>query len=212
MTTAAFVRVGLLAAAFAVAAASPGRAADAGPDVRTALAPKAREAFDSLMTAKRFESSRVGEGGTLSHYAAAVRTLIREQEAPAAFQALYERGSPVTRLYALAAFWYLRPGEFGTLVRDVRQRDGNATIETQRGCIILDDKVGDLLERRSRDVVRLQPGTGLYAFMCAMRKRKSFTDDVIGGAVPIDIVEGGGIQDAKCAHPPPLPDYLKPRR
>ena len=212
MTTAAVVRAGLLAVGLIAAGTSPGPAADAGPDVRAALAPKARAAFDTLMTARQFESSAIGDGGSLSRYAAAVRTLIREREAPAAFQTLYDRGSAVTRLYALAAFWYLRPGEFPALVGEVRQRDGNATIETQHGCIGGREKVIDLLEKRSRDVVRLQPGTGLYAFACAMRKRTSFTVDVIGGAVPIDVVEGGTTQDAKCAHPPPLPDYLKPRR
>jgi len=210
MTTAAVVGVGIFAAVSLVAVASPGGAADAGPDVRASLTPKAREAFDDLMTAKRFESSAVGDGGALSHSAAAVRTLIREREAPAAFQALYDRGSAVTRLYALAAFWYLRPGDFVALVREVRQRDGDATIETETGCIISREKVADLLEKRTRDVVRLKPGTGAYAFMCGM-KRKSFTNDVIGGAVPIDVVEGGRIHLAKCAHPPPLPDYLKPR-
>lgn len=211
MKSGARVRLGVLAAVSLVAVASPGGAADAGPDVLASLTPKGREAFNDLMTAKRFESSAVGEGGTLSHYAAAVRTLIREREAPAAFQALYARGSAITRLYALAAFWYLRPGEFAALVREVRQRDGDVTIEAQRGCIIFREKVADLLERRTRDVVRLQPGTGLYAFACAMRKRTSFTADVVGGAVPIDVVEGGTTEDRKCAHPPPLPDHLKPR-
>jgi len=210
--TRAVARAGLLAVLLVAAGTSPGRAADAGPDVRASLAPKARAAFDTLMTAKQFESSAVGDGGSLSGYAAAVRTLIREREAPAAFQTLYERGSAITRLYALAAFWYLRPGEFPGLACEVRQRDGNTTIETQHGCIGGREKVADLLENGARNVVRLQPGTGLYAFACAMLKRRSFTTDVVGGAVPIDVVEGGIIENAKCAHPPPLPDYLKPRR
>jgi hypothetical protein len=207
MTSRTLMGLGVL-----VALAPPARAGDAGPDVRTSLAPKARAAFDSLMTAKTFESSAVGEGGALSRNAAAVRTLIREREAPAAFQALYDRGTTVTRLYALAAFWYLRPGEFTALAREVRQRDGDRTVETRSGCIGGREKVAELLEQRARDVVRLQPGTGLYAFMCATLKQKSFTDDVIGGRVPIDIVEGGTIETRRCAHPPPLPDYLKPRR
>ena len=211
MTTRALGRLGLLAAVSAMSFAQESRAADAGPDIRMALAPKAREAFDSLMTAKRFESARVGEGASLSSYAAAVRTLNREREAPAAFQALYDRGSAVTRLYALAAFWYLRPGDFAGLVREVGRRDGDRTIEAERGCIIFREKVADLLDKRTRDVVRLKPGTGVYAFMCAMRKRGAYTDDILGGAVPIDIVEGSHIENAKCAHPPPLPDYLKPR-
>ena len=214
LCTGALMAVLAAAPAGGRAAAADGKPAPAPqPDVRAALAPKARDAFDKLLTADRFESSTVGEGGSLSRHAAAVRALIREREAPAAFQALYDRGSVVARLYALTAFWYLRPDDFAGLVRDVRARDGAIRVKTQTGCEVSEETVAELLERRAPDVLRLKPGSSIYAVMCPrLRNHKSYTTDIIGGAVPIDIVEGSTIQNARCAHPPPLPDYLKPRR
>jgi hypothetical protein len=214
------VGIGVLVAALATIPAGARDVAaggDAAPppesEVRAVLSPKARDAFDKLMTADRFESAAVGDGGSLSTYAAAVRTLVRERDAPAVFQALYDRGSVVARLYALAAFWYLRPGEFVALVRDTRARDGATRVTTQNGCLIGEETVAKLLESGARNAVRLTPGSGLYAFMCPLvRSKKGVTSDIIGGAVPIDIVEGRPIEAARCKHPPPLPDYLKPRR
>jgi hypothetical protein len=210
MTARAVVAVGLLAAFGA--APSPAGAADAGPDVRASLSPQARAAFDLLMAAKRFEGAAVGEGGKPSEGARAVRTLIKEREAPAAFQAIYDRGTVPGALYALAAFWYLRPGDYPELLQSVRARHGGQEVETLFGCIGGKHSVGELLERKDRDVVRLRPGTAVYGLMCPPGKRRSFTEDFAGGAIPIQIVEGGIIEDRRCAHPPPLPDYLKPRR
>ena len=203
----AAVVVGLL---FAAAPGAPPAAV--GSDARAALSPKARAAFDTLMRAGTFETSHVHEGGELSKNAASVRTLIREREAPAAFQALYDNGTPVAALYALAAFWYLRPDEFPSLLRRVRERYGARTIETQSGCIGVKQKVDELLESRERNAVRLPPGSGRTALFCATTKLKSFNEDFMGGGTPIDIVEEGPAPIPNCAHPPPLPDYLKPRR
>jgi hypothetical protein len=177
---------------------------------RSMLSPEARLAFDRLLHATQFESDRIGEGGTLSQNAAAVRTLIREPTAPQAFQALFSHGSVVSRLYALTAFWYLRPTEFRQLVETVDAADGPKVITTQTGCLIGDDKVSTLLKTSGADAVRLQPGTGLYDFMCA-RHPSSFHTDFAGGAVPIEIVEGFSIVDAQCKARPPRPWYLKPR-
>jgi len=201
----------VLAGVFFAATGGPPPAAGAA-DARGALSSKARAAFDILVKAGRFESSHVNEGGELSRYARAVRTLIREREAPAAFQALYDNGTPVAALYALAAFWYLRPDEFPSLLRRVRERYGARTIETQSGCIGVKQKVDELLESRERNAVRLPPGSGRTALFCATTKLKSFNEDFMGGGTPIDIVEEGPAPIPNCAHPPPLPDYLKPRR
>jgi hypothetical protein len=110
-------------------------------------------------------------------------------------------------LYALAAFWYLRPDDYPALWQSLRARQGGAQVETEFGCIGGKRAVGELLERKDRDVVRLRSGTGLYGFMCPPGKRKSYTEDFAGGAIPIQIVEGGIIDDRRCAHPPPPPDY-----
>jgi hypothetical protein len=201
----------VLAGVFFAATAGPPPAAGAA-DARGALSSKARAAFDILVKAGTFESSHVNEGGELSRYARAVRTLIREREAPAAFQALYDNGTPVAALYALAAFWYLRPDDFPALLRRVRERYGARTIETQSGCIGAKQKVADLLESRERNGVRLPPGSGRTALLCATAKLKGFTEDFLGGGVPIDIVEEEPKPIGNCAHPEPLPDYLKPRR
>jgi hypothetical protein len=193
-------------------AAAGGAPAPAAADARPALSKKARAAFDTLMRAGKFESSHVNEGGELARNAKAVRTLIRDREAPAAFQALYDNGTPVAALYALTAFWYLRPDDFPALVRRVRERYGARTIETQNGCIGAKQKVDDLLESHERNAVRLPPGSGRTALLCATAKLKGFNEDFVGGGVPIDIVEEEPKPMGDCAHPEPLPDYLKPRR
>ena len=196
----------------------PGRlAADPRPvpaqsvrDVRRSLTPGARKAFDLLLRAQRFESASVNEGGELSTPARAVRRLVRDRRAMEAFRALFDRGTTVSRLYALTAFWYLRPQEFASLVKVVQARDGNQVVLTQAGCIEEEASVTELLDSRS-NAVRLPPGTGLYAFMCRQNVETTFYSDIAGGAVPIEIVEGESIRPDLCAHSPPLPQYLRPR-
>jgi hypothetical protein len=181
-----------------------------GP-ARAGLSPAAKEAFDRLLVAERFESAHIGYAGSLSDNAKAVRTLIREPDAPAAFQALFDHGTSVSRLYALAAFWYLRPEAFPRLVESVQARDGTRTVKTQHGCIGMSEAISSILESKERSAVRLKPGTGLYAYMCAHQNAEALFEDVVGGAVPINIVEGAAIMLAACADPPALPSYLLPR-
>jgi len=189
----------------------PGAPIAANADVRAALSPEARAAFDQLLRTRIFASANVGESGERSENAAAVQTLIRERAAPAAFQALYDSGSPIAALYALTAFWYLRPTEFLAYVRQVHERYGERKIDTLQGCIRSRELVGDLLESK-RGGVRLASGTGLYRWSCGKRKGSKFFFDFASGTFPITIVEGGTIENRLCAHPPPLPEYLKPRR
>jgi hypothetical protein len=58
--------------------------------------------------------------------------------------------------------------------------------------------------------VRLSPGADLYDFMCALRP-DYFNTDFMGGATPIEIVEGSTISTSDCQARPPRPWYLKPR-
>jgi hypothetical protein len=177
---------------------------------RSTLSPEARIAFERLLHATQFESDRIGDGGELSENAAAVRKLIRDPSAPQAFQALFDRGSVVSRLYALTAFWYLRPTAFLKLVDLVDSTDGRTRVTTQTGCIIGEDQVSKVLRTSGANAVRLKPGAGLYDFMCG-RRPSSYHADFVGGAVPIEIVEGTEIMDKDCKTPPPRPWYLKPR-
>jgi len=139
------------AAAAPIAPTASAVTTDAGTGgVRQALPPNARAAFDMLRAASTFESAHIGYGGTLSENARAVRTLIREPEAPRAFQTLYDSHSPVPVLYALTAFWYLRPDEFMALVKQARERFGSVRIGTMNGCIRDEETVAEVLERSSR--------------------------------------------------------------
>jgi hypothetical protein len=190
-------------------------AADPSPaqsvrDVRRLLKPEARKAFDLLLRADTFESAHVSEGGELSRSARAVRKLIRDPRAPQAFQVLFDRGTTVGRLYALTAFWYLRPHEFSSLVAVVQAQAGNEVVATRSGCDGGQRPVRELLHDKSNPAP-LQPGTGQYAFVCRLPPGTTFFSDIAGGVVPIDIVEGGSIRPDLCANPPPLPKYLQPR-
>jgi len=184
---------------------------DTPPDqARSSLSPEARIAFDRLLHATQFESDRIGDAGELSENAAAVRKLIRDPSAPQAFQSLFDHGSVISRLYALTAFWYLRPPDFLKLVEVVDSTDGRTRVTTQVGCIIAEDQVSKMLKTSGANAVRLQPGAGLYDFMCG-RRPSPYHTDFVGGAVPIEIVEGTEIMDKDCKTPPPRPWYLRPR-
>jgi hypothetical protein len=192
---------------------SPARAGDSQDDntaARAALGPAARQAFDLLLAAETYESWAVGEGGELSRFAKAVRTIIREPAAPRAFQALFDRGSPVARLYALTAFWYLRPADYPALVEAVRARDGAIEIMTWSGCLGARQTVAALLVTSKKDAFRVKPGTRQLDAFCHPH-RQSYSKDFAGGFEPITIVEGGVWAHKDCKHPPPRPAYLSPR-
>jgi hypothetical protein len=191
------------------AAAARGDAEQALRDARAALRRKARSAFDTLRNATTFESEHVSYSGSLSRNAAALRTLIRDPKASQAFQALYDHGSPVSRIYALAAFWYLRPPEFEALSVKLKNQLGTQKIETLHGCIGGSESASVLLESRA-DAVRMPPGSSKYDVLCPVL-RGGFTGDFVGGFMPVSLLEGATIKEELCKRKPPLPDYLKPR-
>jgi len=185
-------------------------AANDAPPVPPSLGAKAQMAFELLSRADTYETEHVGEGGGLSRNAEAVRTLIREPAAPLAFQALFDHGGPVTRLYALAAFWYLRPVDFPALVELVRTQDGEREIKTRSGCIGGTQKVRALLVSNRKDRFQFKPGTRMLDALCNFH-RSSFSADIAGGFAPISIVEGSTYSQKDCRQPSPRPAYLSPR-
>ena len=175
---------------------------------REALSAEARPAFETLRNATVYESEKVGEAGSLSKNAEAVRAVIREPKAPLAFQALFDHATPTARIYALAAFWYLRPADFQSLVAKLRQELGTQKVETLHGCKGGTDSVAEILDPVP-GAVQAKPGSSTYDLLC--KHRDSFTADFAGGFDPISIVEGTTLDEKRCAKKPPLADYLKPR-
>jgi hypothetical protein len=134
------------------------------------------------------------------------------QTAPAAFEELYDHATSAGRLYALAAFWYLRPAEFPTLVESLRSRRGAHEVETQSGCMVSSSTVAKVLERDPRVTNQLRSGSGAYELTCSVPTGKTFSVDFVGGGLPIEIVQGAEMDADACRRqPPPLPPYLLPR-
>ena len=187
-------------------------AAKAGHAAEPELSAPGKRAFDRLLGAKWFQGAAIGRGGRLSPNAAAVRALIKEKNADAAFQLLFDRAATVGKLYALTAFWYLRPTEFQGMVAEVRKAHAAESVPTMFGCEDGQRTVGDLLQRHGPNAVRLAPGTELYQWACGSARQTSFEADISGGMLPIEIVEGTLWTPGRRAHPPPKPSYLTPRR
>lgn len=185
-------------------------------EIRAQVRPEARSAFDTLLLADEFDSSNIGIADQLSPNAAAVRTLIRDPAAVPAFEAFWERGGPVSRLYALAAFWYLRPSDYPARMSALRDRYGRDTLRTMRGCIGGRRTVEDLLGMDFHHPFRLAPGTDLYEYKCPKR-RDIDRFDFASGSVPINIVEGevtheeGEVMRETCLQSRRRPEFLQPR-
>ncbi len=179
--------------------------------VRRRLSVGGQEAFDAILKARVFGGDAVGYSGRLSAGAAAVRRLIREPEALEAFDTIFDHGGVVGQLYALCAFWYLRPAEFPALVRKVQVTQGETLIDQQGGCIKEAVSVREFLTANGEGLVRLAPGSSRWDLMCPLTDGTS-TFDIVGGAVPISIVQDSWIQADECDEPrPPLPEHLRRR-
>jgi hypothetical protein len=97
---------------FAQQLADEQRAALASPELagRPSLAePKlsteGKQAYDTLIVADRFESSRVGASGAMPNSVRSLRTLLTEKHAAVAFRSLLTRATLAGQLYALCGLY-----------------------------------------------------------------------------------------------------------
>jgi hypothetical protein len=147
---------------------------------------EARGAYEALRDAQRFESSRVGEGGTTSQYAKAFRVLAERLETmPSArrrslLRSLFRDATLPGKLYATCAFYFYDPEAF-ELAIDVLSQD-RRTVPSQIGCVIADVPVGALV-RAPDPRVRVDRGMTVEAWMST--QPTNLRTDIAGGYVPL---------------------------
>ena len=157
------------------------------------LSPIGRESFDRLLAARRFTDDAIYDGGITPNEVRALRYLLREERAAAAF-ALLERDATLPgRLFALCGLHTTDRARFDARVG--HYRDSSETIEFQTGCsLILDQRVGELVERPAERAVRLAPNETNREHLA--RREGSVGYDIVGGGFPNLFAQGGGWHSA----------------
>ncbi len=145
-----------------------------------------------------FESAYVGAGGSLSGNAAALRILVRHPKAQEIFDALWNSTNDVARLYALAAFWYLRPDDFAAAAAQLRNDE--TEVDTLNGCIETTQKVSEIvIGDCAASGARLPIGTGAPEMFCL---GLPICDGVIGGEPSIEPIEDASLRCLDCKRNP----------
>ncbi len=103
----------------------------------------ARLAFAILQAAPTFSSAAVGEAGITPSEVLAWRTLLWSADAGTRFKDLLATGSPAGQLYALTGLRVIDPAFYRQAVTRVGRLGG--TVQTVRGCIVMNERVADLV-------------------------------------------------------------------
>jgi hypothetical protein len=145
-----------------------------------------RTAYEALRDAKRFESSRVGEGGTTSTYAKAFRILAERLDAmpPARrrslLRSLFRDATLAGKLYATCAFYFYDAEAFEIAI-DVLSQDPRS-VPSQLGCIIADVPVTALV-RAPDPRARVERGMTVEQWMST--QPTNLRTDIAGGYLPL---------------------------
>lgn len=150
---------------------------------------EALAAFVVLRDAEEMTPPELGYGDRIVGYAAALRVLVADEHAQIAIDALWRSENPMARLYALAGFWYLRPGEYREALESLRGDE--SPIETRTGCITFRTTVDEFLGDAGE--VSIVPGASLREGFCNTEGR-SIKDlqraSMASGFLPMLLLEG----------------------
>lgn len=105
-----------------------------GTDVFSRLGSTRGRAIEVLRSADRLESSHTGAAGAPSCSTAAYRNLLMRPDAAAVFRRVFDQGTPVGRVYALAGLYEVDRGVFDALVNTAKSSSPQ-TFERIDGCI-----------------------------------------------------------------------------
>jgi hypothetical protein len=147
---------------------------------------EARTAYEALRDAKRFESSRVGEGGATSAYARAFRALAERLDTmpPARrrslLRSLFRDATLPGKLYATCAFYFYDLEAFEIAI-DVLSED-TRRVPSQIGSVIADVPVSTLV-RAPDPRVRIDRGMTVAAWMST--QPTNLRTDIAGGYMPL---------------------------
>lgn len=175
-------RIGLL---LVLVISSVGAAAQDEPFSETQLTPQGQKAFQTLLSAPRFEDVSVGIGGDLSELVAAYRVLLREERRVEAFKSLLERATIAGQLYAICGLYDTDHKFFLSVVdRYKRSRD---FVDTLSGCRGGEWLVRKIIFLKGANVVRLsgpkQPFDE-WERKAKLKKDEGYMIDIMGGGYP----------------------------
>lgn len=150
-----------------------------GFDVLT-LSPDGQIAYRSLLEAERFEDALVGFAGSLSEYAAALDTLLRETNADAAFKSLLNSATLPGRLYALCGLFYTDPAAFQAEL--VKYKNSPEQVSRFSGCLVFEEKVSRIVESNASNVAIIGQTETLEDFL--KTNPTSYVSDIAHGGYP----------------------------
>lgn len=91
-------------------------------------------AIEVLRSADRLESSHTGAAGAPSCSTAAYRNLLRRRDAATLFRTVFDQGTPVGKVYALAGLYQVERSSFDALVNTAKSSSPQ-TFQRIDGCI-----------------------------------------------------------------------------
>ena len=119
----------------------------------TLLTPAGKDAYQSLLTAPRFEDDAIGFAAVPSKLVGALNVLLQEPNGDAAFKSLLLKAKPAGQLYALCGLYFTDYDAFKAGVEDRKFRLD--FVVTQFGCIGSRRKASDIIALNDPKVVRL---------------------------------------------------------
>jgi hypothetical protein len=101
--------------------------------------------FDNVDSVKLLEKSQcfrvghVGVAGVIPNEAIALHRIMKRDDASAALEELYSKGSPAGKLYALLGLRFVNKAKYEELMPQLKQNTDK--VETQAGCIVYTETV-----------------------------------------------------------------------
>ena len=148
----------------------------------TQLTEKGQKAFQTLLSAFRFEATHVGRANQLSKLVAAYRVLLEEEKRVEALKLLLEKATIAGQLYALSGLFDTDYNFFLSAVEKYKVSD--ESVETISGCIGNYKKVREIVFLDNPNTVRLSSST--QSFDEWLKKAKVGVNEVM-----VDISGGG---------------------
>lgn len=151
----------------------------------TQLTAKGQKAFQTLLSAPRFEATRIGRGLQLSKLVAAYRVLLEEEKRVEALKLLLEKATIAGQLYALSGLYDTDYSFFLSAVEKYKVSD--ESVNTISGCIGRWEQVREIVFLDNPNTVRLSSPTQSYEEW--LKKAKVDVNkvmvDISGGGYPM---------------------------
>ncbi len=101
------------------------------------------EPFKLLEKSPCFRLGGVGYAGVIAPEEIALRKIMKQDDASAALEELYSKGSPVGKLYALLGLRFVNKAKYEELMPQLKQNTDK--VETQAGCIVFKKTVQEIV-------------------------------------------------------------------